>query len=60
MRLVVWFGAEPLTTREQIDARPPNALHHDGELVDRLGVGIDDGAHLDAPSSLSGRPARQR
>ena len=26
-----------------------------GELVDRLGVGIDDGAHLDAPSSLSGR-----
>lgn len=29
-----------------------------GELVDRLGVGIDDGAHLDAPSSLSGRPAR--
>jgi uncharacterized membrane protein len=23
-----------------------------GELVDRLGVGIDDGAHLDAPSSL--------
>ena len=28
-----------------------------GELVDRLGVGIDDGAHLDAPSSLSGRPA---
>jgi uncharacterized membrane protein len=29
-----------------------------GELVDRLGVGIDDGAHLDAPSSMSGRPAR--
>jgi uncharacterized membrane protein len=28
-----------------------------GELVDRQGVGIDDGAHLDAPSSLSGRPA---
>lgn len=25
-----------------------------GELVDRLGVGIDDGAHLDAPSSLRG------
>lgn len=23
-------------------------------LVDRLGVGVDDGAHLDAPSSLSG------
>ncbi len=29
-----------------------------GELVDRLGVGVDNGAHLDAPSSLSGRPAR--
>jgi len=25
-----------------------------GELVNRLGVGVDDGAHLDAPSSLSG------
>jgi uncharacterized membrane protein len=31
-----------------------------GELVDRLGVGVDDGAHPDAPSSLSGRPARQK
>ena len=31
-----------------------------GELVDRLGVGVEDGAHLDAPSSLSGRPARER
>jgi uncharacterized membrane protein len=31
-----------------------------GELVDRLAVGVDDGAHLDAPSSLSGRPARER
>jgi uncharacterized membrane protein len=28
-----------------------------GELVDRLGVGVDDGANLDAPSSLSRRPA---
>jgi uncharacterized membrane protein len=28
-----------------------------GELVDRLGVGVDQGAHLDAPSSLSGMPA---
>lgn len=25
-----------------------------GELVDRLGVGVDDGAHLNAPSSLHG------
>ena len=29
-----------------------------GELVNRLGVGVDAGAHLDAPSSLSGQPAR--
>lgn len=29
-----------------------------GELVDRLGVGVDDGAHLDAPSSLSHRSAQ--
>jgi uncharacterized membrane protein len=28
-----------------------------GELVDRLGVGVDDGAHLDSPSSLSRLPA---
>jgi uncharacterized membrane protein len=28
-----------------------------GELVERLGVGVDPGAHLDAPSSLSGEPA---
>lgn len=25
-----------------------------GELVDRLSVGVDDGAHVNAPSSLSG------
>jgi uncharacterized membrane protein len=30
-----------------------------GELVDRLGVGVDEGAHLNAPSSLSGRPAAE-
>lgn len=30
-----------------------------GELVDRLGVGVDPGANLNAPSSLSGRPADQ-
>jgi uncharacterized membrane protein len=28
-----------------------------GELVDRLGVGVDDGAHLDSPSALSRLPA---
>ena len=28
-----------------------------GELVNRMGVSVDPGAHLDAPSSLSGVPA---
>jgi len=31
-----------------------------GELVDRLGIGVDAGAHANAPSSLSGRPAHER
>jgi uncharacterized membrane protein len=31
-----------------------------GELVDRLGVGVDPGANLNAPSSLSGEPADPR
>ena len=30
-----------------------------GELVDRLGVGVDDGANLDAVSSLSGPATRK-
>lgn len=30
-----------------------------GELVVRLGVGVDKDAHVDAPSSLSGRPAKE-
>jgi len=30
-----------------------------GELVDRLGVGVDQGAHMNAPNSLSGRPASE-
>lgn len=30
-----------------------------GELVDRLGIGVDDGAHPDAPSSLTNLPANQ-
>lgn len=28
-----------------------------GELVDRMGVGVDPGAHLNSPSSLSDQPA---
>ena len=31
-----------------------------GELVDRLGIGVDDGANPDAPSSLSHEPASRR
>jgi uncharacterized membrane protein len=30
-----------------------------GELVYRLSVGVDFDAHVDSPSSLSGRPARE-
>lgn len=30
-----------------------------GELVSRLGIGVSDGANVNAPSSLSGRPARE-
>jgi uncharacterized membrane protein len=30
-----------------------------GELVDRLGVGVDRDAHLNAPNSLSGHPASE-
>lgn len=31
-----------------------------GELIDRLAVGIDPGAHADSPPSLSRRPAHER
>lgn len=31
-----------------------------GELVERLGVGVDDGAHLDAPSSLTEEHATRK
>ncbi|HKG92251.1 MAG TPA: DUF2231 domain-containing protein [Gemmatimonadaceae bacterium] len=70
--VVVLFAASWLLRRD--DPRAPEALALalsfagaglalvtgwlGGELVDRLGVGVDEGAHLDAPSSLSGRPAR--
>jgi hypothetical protein len=30
-----------------------------GELTFRLGIGVDKDAHADAPSSLSGRPAKE-
>jgi uncharacterized membrane protein len=31
-----------------------------GELVTRLGIGVDPGANANAPNSLSGRPAAER
>jgi uncharacterized membrane protein len=31
-----------------------------GELVARLGVGVYEGAHLNSPNSLSGRPAGEK
>lgn len=30
-----------------------------GELVDRLGIGVHEGANVNAPNSLSGRPASE-
>lgn len=30
-----------------------------GELVDRLGIGVDEGAHVNAPSSLSHEPVHR-
>jgi uncharacterized membrane protein len=61
-----WFFRDPA-------AHPPDALELTlsfaggglllvtgwlgGELVDRLAVGVDDGAHIDAPSSLRSRRA---
>jgi uncharacterized membrane protein len=31
-----------------------------GELVDRLGIGVDEGANPNAPNSISGKPASPR
>lgn len=31
-----------------------------GELVNRMGIGVDSGAHENSPNSLSGRPASDR
>ena len=66
--LVVLFGASWLLRFDSPGSPPPVALllsfsgaaflglagWFGGELLNRMGVGIDDGAHLDAPSSLSG------
>ena len=69
--VVALFGLSWLLRRENPAAPPTGAVVAGmlgaalavvtgwlgGELVDRLGVGVDDGAHLDAPSSLTGAPA---
>lgn len=66
--IISWFSRRPSP-----DSPPESALAFSfiavaialvtgwlgGELVDRLGVGVDAGANLNAPSSLSGRPADQ-
>lgn len=71
--VVLAFALVWLTRRTAIDLAPSTGMFTlevgalalgavagwlGGELVDRLAVGVDDGAHLDAPSSLSGRSAR--
>jgi uncharacterized membrane protein len=71
--VVLAFALVWLTRRDAVDLAPTTAMFTievaalglgtvagwlGGELVDRLAVGVDDGAHLDAPSSLSGRSAR--
>ena len=71
--VVVLFTASWLLRRNIPEAPPTSALMLSffavvlalvagwlgGELVDRLGVGVDNGAHLNAPSSLSDRPATE-
>lgn len=69
--LVTLFGASWLLRVGTPTAPPPLALLFSfggavflglagwlgGELLNRMGVGIDDGAHLNAPSSLNGPAA---
>lgn len=64
--IVSWFMRKPLPTNPSTGALTLSFIAvvlalvtgwMGGELVDRLGVGVDRGAHLNAPSSLSGRPA---
>ena len=70
--VVAAFATAWLLRREAVDLAPGMGVFliealalvlgsvagwYGGELVDRLAVGVDDGAHLNAPSSLSGKPA---
>src|SRR5215218_3683104 len=68
--VVVLFAVSWLLRRGQTDYQPDGLAFWlgvlalatawaGGELVERLGVGVDDGANLDAPSSLAG-PATTR
>ncbi len=71
MVMLVLFALSWLLRRESIAVPPTQAVVAalagaaalaitgwlGGELVSRLGVGVDDGAHLDSPSSLSALPA---
>ncbi|HEY0110152.1 MAG TPA: DUF2231 domain-containing protein [Fibrella sp.] len=70
--VLILFGTSWLFRRDEVDYLPSSimlGLSFAGfalaavtgwlgsELVERLGVGVDDHANLNAPSSLSGRPA---
>ncbi|HEX2522831.1 MAG TPA: DUF2231 domain-containing protein [Terriglobia bacterium] len=71
--LVLFLGSWWLRRETASDAPPATALVLSfagaglalltgwlgGELVERLGVAVDTGAHLDSPSSLSNRPATE-
>jgi uncharacterized membrane protein len=67
--IVSWFMRKPMPTAPRTGAFVLSFIAValalvtgwlGGELVDRLGVGVDRDAHLDAPSSLSGRPATEQ
>jgi uncharacterized membrane protein len=71
--VVVLFGASWLMRRDNVTVPEAFALVLSfagaglalitgwlgGELVSRLGIGVSEGANVNAPSSLSGRPARE-
>src|SRR5438105_3031760 len=71
--VVLLFAVSWFTRHGQASSPPPTAYFLSGvafaialitgwlggELVGRLSVGVDEGAHLNAPSSLSGRPANE-
>jgi uncharacterized membrane protein len=72
--LCLFFGSWLLRSREYPDGVTPDAVALalsftgaalaglggwlGGELVDRMGIGIAEGAHVNSPNSLGGKPAR--